>query len=479
MRPYTISSVITVILCFYGCAGSTNGGGSGSSSSDTSANGSSSSSSSTNASSSSGSQNAASSSASASSTSASSSSEGSSSSGSSSACAFPDGSSPSGSFPFPQNKTYSHCTYPTTFDPSGVCHAYSVWYSGITTTTGAAVGRRVFDETSDSGNTTSEGMGYGMLIAVYMSDKPAFDALWQYANHYAQTANGATSNNLMAWHIPAAGGSPLDPHSATDADQDMAWALLMASKQWGGSPSWGGGTYLSAATAMMGAILSEEVTGNLPTDGDYGAPVTHPDYAAPDYNAEFATASGGAGWNSVSAAEYSFFASNQSSAGLIPDATSGNTGDNIFGFDACRAPWRVGVDYCWHGTASALTFLTAAPSSSANMVKTLIGLAGSTYATSGAGLELPLTLTGTPTDNTNGAAPSVTGAIDGPAAVAAMSSSANLTFINNSLTWLARYVPAASVAGAYGAEGDYFGSTLGLIGLLVLDGDFIDYTNPP
>jgi glycosyl hydrolase family 8 len=389
----------------------------------------------------------------------------SSSSGSSSACAFPDGASPSGSFAFPQNKKYSHCTYPASFDPSAVCHAYSIWYAGITTTTGAPVGRRVFDKTNDSGNTTSEGMGYGMLIAVYMSDKPAFDALWQYANHFF-------NDNLMSWHISSTGGV-IDPHSAADADQDMAWALLMASKQWGGSPSWGGSTYLASATMMMSAILSEEITGNLPTDGDYMAPVTHPDYAAPDYNAEFATAGGGSGWNSVSGAEYTYFSQNQNgTSGLIPDASGNNTGNNIFGFDACRAPWRVGVDYCWHGTSSALSFLTP-------MVKTFVGLAGSTYTTNGGGLELPLTLTGTATNNTNGAAPSVTGAIDGPAAVAAMSSSANQTFIDNSLTWLAKYVPAASVAGAYGAEGDYFGSTLGLVGLLVLDGEFIDYTSPP
>lgn len=388
----------------------------------------------------------------------------SSSSGSTSACAFPDGSSPSGSFAFPQQKHYTHCTYPASPSASDVCLAYQAWYNGITTTTGAPAGRRVFDETNDSGNTTSEGMGYGMLIAVYMSDKPAFDLFWQYANHFF-------SNNLMSWHINSTGGV-IDPHSAADADQDMAWALLMASKQWGGSPSWGGSTYLSAATSMMSAILSEEISGNLPTDGDYSAPVTHPDYAAPDYNAEFGTASGG-NWSGVSGAEYTYFSSNQnSSSGLIPDATGSNTGNNIFGFDACRAPWRVGVDYCWHGTTSAQTFLTP-------MVKTFVGLVGTSYPTNPGNFKMPLTLTGTPTSNTNGTAASYSGAGSGPAAVAAMSSSSNQTFINNSWTWLATYVRQASVEGIYGSHGDYFGSTLALVSLLVMDGDFIDYTSPP
>jgi hypothetical protein len=327
----------------------------------------------------------------------------------------------------------------------------------------------VYDKTFDSGNTTSEGMGYGMLIAVYMGDKPTFDAFWQYVK-------SEFFNGLMGWHISST-GTALDQHSATDADEDMAWALLMADKQWGGSPSSGGGTYLSSATSMINSIKSSEMTGNLPTDGDYSAPVTHPDYAAPDYNAEFAMASGDSSWNAVSAAEYAAFESaRNASSGLIPDATTG-TGNNIFGFDACRAPWRVGVDYCWHGngtqTFGATQFLGP-------MMMTFQGLAGATYPGT---LELPLSLTGSPaagaTVTGTTTQPSLTGAISGPAAVAAMMSSANQAFIDSSWTWLKTYMARATMSGIYGEYGDYFGSTLALLAMIMLDGDFIDYTNPP
>jgi hypothetical protein len=364
-------------------------------------------------------------------------------SGSAAACVFSDGASPSGNFPFPQARKYSGCTYPTTIDPTAVCNAYRAWYSGITTTSGAGSNRRVYDKTFDSSNSTSEGIAYGMLIAVYMSDHPTFDALWGYAQAHM-------SGGLMSWHIDPNGGT-IDPHSATDADEDMAWSLIMADKQWGGS-------YLTAAKSMLGAIKSE-FSNNLPTDGDFGAMFTHPDYAAPDYSATFAATSGDTSWNNVSGAEYTAFSQHQTSpSGMIPDSLS----SSVFGFDACRAPWRTGVDFCWHGTSSATSFLTP-------MIATFKSLAGSSFP---GNLKLPLTQQGT-----LGSSPSVTGAIIGPAAVGAMISSGNQSFIDSSWTFLTTYVKSASVAGVYGTSGDYFGDTLGMIGLLVLSGNFSDFTH--
>jgi Glycosyl hydrolases family 8 len=363
-------------------------------------------------------------------------------------CAFTDGAAPTGNFKFPQARKYAGCTYPTTTSVAQVCNAYNAWYSGITTTAGAGSNRRVFDKSFDSGNTTSEGMAYGMLIAVYMSDKPAFDAFWGYASSHF-------SNGLMSWHIDPNGGT-IDPHSATDADEDMAWALLMADKQWGG------GTYLSAATGMLGHIKAE-FSGNLPTDGDFGASFTHPDYAAPDYNATFAAASNDTSWNSVSSAEYSAFTQHwNSSTGLIPDSI---TTSSDFGFDACRAPWRAGVDFCWHGSSSASAFLTP-------QVATFKSLAAAATPFPG-NLKLHLSLAGQPVSGAT-----VTGAIVGPAAVAAMMSSSNQAFIDSSWTFLATYVKNASMSGIYGSSGDYFGDTLGMIGLLVMSGNFSDFTHP-
>jgi len=69
-----------------------------------------------------------------------------------------------------------------------------------------------------SNHTTSEAIGYGMLIAAAMGDKAQFDKFWSYAK-----ANGA-SGGLMNWEDGQSG-------SATDADLDIAYAVLMAGAQ--------------------------------------------------------------------------------------------------------------------------------------------------------------------------------------------------------------------------------------------------------
>ena len=87
--------------------------------------------------------------------------------------------------------------------------------------------------------TVSEGIGYGMLIAVYMGDRTLFDGL--YAYWVAHPANTGDSNTLMDWCVNGGGGngstgtSCNGDGSATDADEDAAWALIQAGKQWGGA----------------------------------------------------------------------------------------------------------------------------------------------------------------------------------------------------------------------------------------------------
>ena len=80
----------------------------------------------------------------------------------------------------------------------------------------------------ENGNdTVSEGIAYGMLIAVYMTTSRCSTACTATGRrHVATTA-------LMTWCIPAGGGScSASGGTATDADEDAAFAMLMASKQW-------------------------------------------------------------------------------------------------------------------------------------------------------------------------------------------------------------------------------------------------------
>ena len=66
-------------------------------------------------------------------------------------------------------------------------------------------------------------------------------------------------NGLMHWYINAAGTMPLGTGAATDSDEDMAFALLLADRRWGGSGSLTQ-TYLSHALRQIDLICSSKWT---------------------------------------------------------------------------------------------------------------------------------------------------------------------------------------------------------------------------
>src|SRR6266498_2091643 len=106
---------------------------------------------------------------------------------------------PSGgaNFPFPQHKLSPNCGYPTNCNDADVMTAWSTYKGKMIVNNGG--GLRV--QRPENGNdTVSEGIAYGMLMAVYMADKTTFDGLWAYAK---ARRNG---NGLMSWHYDANGG---------------------------------------------------------------------------------------------------------------------------------------------------------------------------------------------------------------------------------------------------------------------------------
>src|SRR4029079_1383898 len=150
-------------------------------------------------------------------------------------------SSPAPMHPFPQNGSVgANCTKTAGIAVEGkfLASAYAQWKANFVVSSGS--GFRV-QRPENSNDTVSEGIGYGMLISAYMGDKTLFDGLWTYWK--GNCASGSGNTCLMTWKIPGGSGS------ATDADEDAAFALLMASKQW---PS---GSYGADATAMMGAVM--------------------------------------------------------------------------------------------------------------------------------------------------------------------------------------------------------------------------------
>jgi endo-1,4-beta-D-glucanase Y len=76
------------------------------------------------------------------------------------------------------------------------------------------------------GDTVSEGQAYGMLIAAAVGDRTAFARIWRWTK-----AKLGRPDGLFAWHW--AGGRVVDPQAASDADLEIARALLVAGCRFG------------------------------------------------------------------------------------------------------------------------------------------------------------------------------------------------------------------------------------------------------
>jgi hypothetical protein len=193
-------------------------------------------------------------------------------------------------------------------------------------------------------------MGYGLMIAAAMGDKATFDKFLGYVN--ANLANG-----LMDWIQGGSEGSG----SATDGDEDIAYALLMANIQW---PS---GGYKALAESMINQIASQDLNGNrIKLGNQWDVAFFNPSYFAPAaYRAFGATNSK---FGAVITDGYARITSNVNApaAGYPTDwcaVSDGNTNcppsmpppntavtggftAAAYGYDAARVPWRIGLDVC-------------------------------------------------------------------------------------------------------------------------------------
>jgi endo-1,4-beta-D-glucanase Y len=157
--------------------------------------------------------------------------------------------------------------------------------------------------------------------------------------------------------------------SASDADTDAAFALVMAARQWGGS-------YGADATALIGAIKEAEVDTTAPYlrgGSNYrgaGLTRTNPSYFSPAFYRVFAQHTGDTSWNTLANNVYNLLGSISNAGGvqngLVPawcnssctgPESNGASTDNLYQYDSHRTPWRIGMDYCWYGTAAAQSYL--------------------------------------------------------------------------------------------------------------------------
>lgn len=261
--------------------------------------------------------------------------------------------SSNGKVPFGSKGQYQYGIVPTNAKSDDAASAYNTWKNDYVTDCNNGSKRVKFD---DPNSTVSEGIAYGMLLSAYANDKATFDGLWQY---YKNNRNG---NGVMNWKISGCSGAS-GQNGATDAELDAAMALIIADIQWPG------GSYNSDAVNLIQKIKTYEMAADGQTlNGDaWGNASTcrNPSYFAPAYYVEFAKvdAANASFWSTtaINASNYVLKKNMNSKSGLISNWCDNNGTENAcgptgsggygYGADACRNPWRMAVDYLWHGNS--------------------------------------------------------------------------------------------------------------------------------
>jgi len=269
-----------------------------------------------------------------------------------------------------------NCIPPAAANPADAAAAYAKWKTDILTSDGAGGFLRTRRPNSSGAvvnSTVSEGIAYGMLLSVYAQDpnaQPTFDKLWQYSQIHLGT------NGLMDWYIGPS-GELLGSGAASDADEDMAYALIAADARWGGRGSLTT-NYIDLAKTLIGKIWQFEVDHTRadvlkPGDQGFDGSVINISYFAPAYYRVFGRVTGQtANWNNAAKTSYDVIEKTLTAQngnlnnGLVPAwstpagvpmAPPGTSMPIHHQLDSCRTPFRIAVDYCWNAEPRALTYL--------------------------------------------------------------------------------------------------------------------------
>lgn len=333
-------------------------------------------------------------------------------------------------FPFPQHRFSDACIYPTACDAMDVSVGWEKYKALLVVDGGNGSLRVRRPENSD--DTVSEGMSYGMLFAVYMNDRDTFDKLWAY------TQSKFDDKGLMHWQIRA-DGSIQGRNSATDSDEDIGFALMMADKQWGG--------FGDVAKSYLGKVLANDFQGDGTIKGGDLYDDVNPSYLAPAFYRAFAKYTGENRWNQIIDKSYDILnGAAHETTGLVPDWTNGRGND--YKYDAARTPYRIGIDACWNKEPRAKAY--------AEKVSAFFAMVGVENIRDGYALD------GTKlSDNKNST-------FIGPAGVAGMA--ANQTqLVNDAYAQVAMDLQAGTES--------YYNLSWALFTGLMMTGNFVDYSS--
>lgn len=227
--------------------------------------------------------------------------------------------------------------------------------------------------------TTSEGQSYALLRSVWIDDKATFDFVWRWTQKNMERSDGLFG---WQWGKKSDGGYGILPNGgenpATDADSDIALALILASHRWHQT------NYQDNAKKIISSIWEEETATasgkRYLLAGPWAAGDTtliiNPSYFAPYAWKIFAKADSSHDWNALIDPAYTLLTSvgnnnldKSTAVGLPPDwvavdkkngtvmPANENHFTSNYSFDAMRIPWRIAVDYIWNNDPRAKKYL--------------------------------------------------------------------------------------------------------------------------
>lgn len=225
--------------------------------------------------------------------------------------------------------------------------------------------------------TTSEGQSYAMLRAVWMDDEPTFRGVWQWTKDHFQFRK---EDKLFSWKWQD--NKLIDFNNATDADEDIALALILAQRKWGSKD------YLPAAKELLQSIWKECVV--EVKERYYLLPINHyvatqwngylfnPSYLSPAWYRIFAEIDQDHNWNKLANDSYlilneinnqpdnkikmpaNWYIVENGTGHLLSAKKVQGTESDYFGFDAFRIFWRVALDRQWYRSQTADNYLRQA-----------------------------------------------------------------------------------------------------------------------
>ncbi|KFF05690.1 glycosyl hydrolase family 8 [Flavobacterium reichenbachii] len=214
----------------------------------------------------------------------------------------------------------------------------------------------------------TEGMSYGMMVAVQLNKKDVFDRLWRWSVKYMQHQDGPREG-YFAWSVNPQTKKQNSAGSASDGELYYITSLLFASNKWGNDT---GIHYYKEARRILDAMWKKDGTGNIYnlintehkqisfvpegngynwTDPSYHLPAFYEIWALyakdghEDFYKECAVVSRDFLHKACHpktglTADYAKFNGEPHSTSWMPAA---------FRFDSWRVPMNIAMDYTWYG----------------------------------------------------------------------------------------------------------------------------------